>query len=477
MRSDESAHSLNSLAAFRYFPNMLMKEAKMRQHRIVCAISLMLWCSIIWMATQGSIAEAQVLPEATIYVDRAVIAYEEKRYDEALQELQEAFRLDPENVDALYYQGLVYVALNRIADAQAAWEQARALRPTDLDVAFQRGTLYFSQEQYEQAEPLLRQVYRTEPGRPNLGSYLGFIDYRKKNYRRAIELLRANVPSDENFAQLARFYTGLAASALGFPREAQAEIEEALRLQPISPLVPPTQRFSEVLARATERERRFVGELRLGFFYDSNVTVVPNASTDIVAQVLRQEQGEPSSVGELGTLSLAYTWLRTLDWEGTVSYRFLQTYNNRLPDFNTQSHTPTLGRARRGLLYELPDSTGLQLSYDFITLGDTKFVQRWIVNPYFTLVENAANLTTLYVRFRIDDFFNDRELLSVDRKAQVRDAVNYMAGPLHFFLFDEGRHYIKWDTSTMPMLPRETIGIIQVIVSCSELSIPFRGEM
>ena len=58
------------------------------------------------MATQGPIAEAQALPEATIYVDRAVIAYEEKRYDEALQELQESFRLDPENVDALYYQGL-----------------------------------------------------------------------------------------------------------------------------------------------------------------------------------------------------------------------------------------------------------------------------------------------------------------------------------------------------------------------------------
>jgi tetratricopeptide (TPR) repeat protein len=111
----------------------------MLQHRIICAIGLMLWCSMIWMATQGFIAEAQVLPEATIYVDRAVIAYEEKRYDEALQELQEAFRLDPENVDALYYQGLVHVALNRIDEAQAAWEKARALRPSDLDVAFQLG--------------------------------------------------------------------------------------------------------------------------------------------------------------------------------------------------------------------------------------------------------------------------------------------------------------------------------------------------
>ena len=70
-------------------------------------------------------------------------------------------------------------------------------------------------------------------------------------------------------------------------------------------------------------------------------------------------------------------------------------------------------------------------------------MQRWVVNPYFTLVENAANLTTLYAGSRVDDFFNDRELLGADRKAQERDAVNYMAGPLHFFLFDAGQHYIK----------------------------------
>jgi tetratricopeptide (TPR) repeat protein len=39
--------------------------------------------------------------QAAVFVDRAAIAYEGKRYDEALKELQEALRLDPENIDAL----------------------------------------------------------------------------------------------------------------------------------------------------------------------------------------------------------------------------------------------------------------------------------------------------------------------------------------------------------------------------------------
>src|SRR5574341_2195409 len=87
-----------------------------------------------------STARAQSLGEgaiqAAVFVDRAVIAYDGKRYDEALKELQEALRLDPENVDALYYQGLVYSAMDRPGDALTALEKARKLRPADADVAF-----------------------------------------------------------------------------------------------------------------------------------------------------------------------------------------------------------------------------------------------------------------------------------------------------------------------------------------------------
>jgi len=402
-------------------------------------IGLLLACDTMWTMAQFSVVWAQAPSEATIYVDRAVLAYDDKNFDAALQELEEALRLDPQNVEALYYQGLVYTALNRPTDAQAAWEKAKTLRPTDTDVSFQLGVLYFNQQDYGRAEPLLRQVYRAEPRRQNLGYYLGFVEYRKKNYREAIDLLRANVPSDENFAQLTRFYAGLAMSALGFAREAQAQMEEALRLQPISPLSAPTQRFREILETAAARERFFRGELRLGFFYDTNVPVVPNASTDIVAQVLREERQRRESEGELASLSLAYTWLKTLDWEGTASYRFLQTYNNHLPNFNTQSHTPTLGFTYRGKLLTKPYFAGLQLSYDFITLGDNKFVQRGVANPYLTLVESPRNLTTLQFRFQVKDFFNDTNIVA----EEVRDAVNYMVGPLHFFLFAEGRHYLK----------------------------------
>jgi tetratricopeptide (TPR) repeat protein len=388
-------------------------------------------------------AESQGLSETTVRIDRAVVAYDAKQYEAALAELQEVLKLEPENVEALYYQGIVFISLKRLPEAQTALEKARSLRPQNNDIAFQLGVLYFNREAYERAEPPLHEVFQIDPRRENLGYYLGFIEYRKKNYREALRFFEANVPSDSSFAQLTKFYSGLATSSLGFPREGQAQIEQALRLQPLSPLTAPAQRFGEILQSAAQREKFFNGELRLGVFYDTNVPVVPTSSSDIVAQAIQENQPRRKSEGELASVNLSYTWLRKLDWEGTVSYRFLQTYNNHLTEFNTQDHTPNVGIAYRSSVAEMPLMLGSQFSYDFITLGNKRFSQRWILNPYLTLVENqsagVSNSTTLQFRLQAKDFFNDRNV----SRAEVRDAVNYAVGPVHFVVFEEGRHYLK----------------------------------
>ena len=394
-------------------------------------------------STVGAQAPKSGELEAAVFVDRAVLAYNEKRYDAALKELQEALRLNPQSVDALYYQGLVYSALDRPGDARAALEKARAIQPADADVAFQLGVLHFAQKEYEQAEPLLRQAYQADPRRPNIGYYLGFIEYRKKNYRDALTLLRANVPSDDNFAQLAHFYTGLAVAALGYAGEARAEIDQALRLQPVSPLVAPMQRFGEILQKAESEEKFFRGELRLGVYYDTNVPVVPDPNSDITTTIIRQSNQRRKSGGELATVNLGYTWLKNPDWEGDISYRFLQSYNNHLTEFNTQSHTPTLSIARRGAAQkafgELPYEAGLQVTYDFISLGNAPFVQRGIVSSYLTLAANAGNITTLQYTFQWKDFYDQDRVV----RSENRDANNYMMGLAHVLLFDGGRHFAR----------------------------------
>ncbi len=395
------------------------------------------------------VARAQVASEraiqAAIFVDRAVIAYGETRYQEALKELVEALRLDPENLDALYYQGLVYAATDRPADAQTAFEKARKINPKDIDIAFQLGTLHFAQKEYDRAEPFLREVYRADPKRPNIGYYLGFIEFNKQNFREALSYFRANVPSDDNFAQLARFYTGMTLARLGAPGEAKAEIDQALRLQPASPFTAPAQRLGEILEKAAAADKRFRGELRVGVFYDTNPAVIPDRSDDGTVKSIRTAQSTQKSAGELIVLDLAYAWLRTADWEGTISHRFIQSYNNHknLTEFDTQSNTPTLSIVNRGLLPGavggLPYTAGFQFAYDYISLGDAPFTQRWIVTPYVSLSENDSNVTTFQYRYQAKDFFHDEDFV----RREIRDADNHMVGWTHFLLAEKGRHYAK----------------------------------
>ena len=380
-----------------------------------------------------------------VFVDRAVVAYSDGRYEDALKELQQALKLDPENIDALYYQGLTYAALNRNAEAYAALERAKKLRPGDIDVAFQLGVLHFGDKQYDKAEPYLREVYRANPKHSNIGYYLGVIEFNKQNFREALNYFKGDVPSDPDFEQLNRFYTALTLTRLGATAEAKAEVDLAIRVQPASPLTAPAQRLGEILTGAQREEKRFSGQLRTGFIYDSNAPVIPVKSGDSEANAFRRANSPANSWGSLIVLDLDYKWLKTASWEGSISHHFLQTlyYNGRVRDFNTQENMPTLSLVNNGalppFLGSMAYSAGAQVAYDYISLGNAPFIQRGIFSPYITLIENSWNATTLLFRFQGKDFFHNERSPSQDNQ----DALNNTVGWLHFFLFEKSRHYVK----------------------------------
>jgi len=406
--------------------------------------------------------------EADVFVAQAVVAYEEKRYDEALAALRQALELNPDNVDALYYTGLVRVALGRLDEAAEALEQARTRDPKDEAILFQLGVVYFSLGKYDQAQPLLEQVFDVKPQLESLGYYVGFMRYRKKDYQGALRAFRAGTSTDPNIQQLTRFYTGLALGILGLPERAAAEIEEALRLQPASPLTGPAERLREAVTTARQKERRFRVEARLGGFFDDNVAVIPNKGDDPLVLILRRRATSSAattkheSPGWLGALRLDYTFLRTTlrdnPLEATATYSFFTTQNSDLPAFNIVNYLGGLGVTYRGttggalpVVRELPYQLSLQYVYDYLTLrtprcdGDCEFVQRHTVVPAVTLVENANNLTALQLRYQHKEFSHDTNI----PREEKRDADNWMIGLLHILRFEGDKHLLKlgyqWD--------------------------------
>ena len=169
--------------------------------------------------------------EADVFVAQAILAYEDRRYDEALAFLRQALAQDPDNLDALYYTGLTLLAQRKPGEAVEPLERARRRAPDDLALLYQLGVAHFSLRDYDRAEEPLTTVFRAQPTADGVGYYVGFLRYRKRDYRGALEALRAGTSTDPDIQQLSRFYAGLSLAALGQREAAAVEVQEALRLR------------------------------------------------------------------------------------------------------------------------------------------------------------------------------------------------------------------------------------------------------
>jgi len=267
-------------------------------------------------------------------VAQAILDFDDKKYDAALENLRHALQIEPNHVEALYYTGVVYMTQRHVAEAITFLERARARAPSDPAVAFQLALAYVGQQEYNRAKPLLEEVSRVDPTMDGLGYYLGFIRYRDKDYRGALAAFRAGRSSDPEIQQLTRFYSALALGVLGLPSQATAEVDQALRLAPGTRLTGPAKRLRDTLATARTPDRRLSADVRFGIAWDDNVIVRPNenSSEPVVAEIRRHAH---QSASELFGFRLDYTWYRTEEWESSVGLSFFGTYVNQLPDYNT----------------------------------------------------------------------------------------------------------------------------------------------
>jgi tetratricopeptide (TPR) repeat protein len=385
-----------------------------------------------------SFASALQTTEADVYVAQGVLDFDERRYDAAMANFRRALEIEADHVEALYYMGVVHMAQRRPDQAVPFLERARAKAPTDASVAYQLGLAYFAQQQYDRALPLLEEVFRANPTQDGLGYYVGFMRYRNKDYRGAVNAFRTGRASDPEIQQLSRFYTGLALAILGLPGQASAEVEQALRLAPTSALTGPAERLRDTLVTARQQERRLSAEIRLGFFYDDNVAVIPNpvgTSKEPLVQVLRHPRS--SSSGELFGARADYIWYRDENFDATIGYSFFMTYNNELPSFNVTDHLFNTGLTYKTTLFGMPAQAGTNYSFDALFLDDDPFVRRHTGSLIGAVAIDDTNLTQAFFRVQSKDFHEGSP------KPEDRDAMNYMAGFLHLFRFQQDRHLIK----------------------------------
>jgi tetratricopeptide (TPR) repeat protein len=379
--------------------------------------------------------------EADIFVAQAILAYDDKRYDEALKFLLEALVIDSSNVEALYYTGLVYNAQQKPAEAAQALEKAYAQNPTDPAIQYQLGVTFFILQQYDKAEPLLTEVSKTQPQKDNLGYYVGFMRYRHKDYEGAIQAFTKGIATDPDIQQLTRFYAGLALAILGRPAQAASELEEASRIRTVSPLTGPADRLRDTYLAAQEKDRRFHTELRVGAYYDTNVAINPLSSSDPLVLALRSRR--TNTPGQLYAGRAEYAWFRSGPWEGTMSGSIFKTSNNEIPFFNIGNYLGGTGINYRGVVGALPYQISALYNFDYTTLSGSRFLNRHSAVLQGVLVENAGNLTTFQFRLQNKDFSDLFLIGGGGRPEEDRSANNWMVGLTHVFRFAGDKHLIR----------------------------------
>ena len=410
-----------------------------------------------------ALSAAAQTTEADVYVAQAILDFDEKNYDAAIANLEEALKREPDHVEALYYMGVVHMALRRPEEATRYLTRAHAKSPQDASITFQLGLAYFAQQRYDAAEPLFERVYRTDPTLDGLGYYVGFIRYRKKDYRGALEAFRRGRTSDPQLQQLTRFYTGLSLAVLGLPEQASAEVDQALRLAPGSPLTGPAERLRDTIRTAARGGRRLSASVTLGFLYDDNVIVRPSPNShEPLVPVLRAPKHE--STGETVNARFDYTWLRgtLFGWtpregdvfESSFGYSFFGTYYNNITSFNVTDHQVTGSVAYKTALLHVPTHFTLAYAWDMLFLDEKDFLRRNTVTLSSIFVEkepgsaetfrdalrNAGHLTQTFFRYQNKEFFESTPRPIDD---EFRDANNYTIGVLHLLRFANDRHLLK----------------------------------
>ena len=390
--------------------------------------------------------------DANVLAANAAIAYDDKRYDEALELLKKALALDPKHERSLFYTGLVYLAQNKPSEAIPPLETVHDLQPADLNVQHHLGVAYFSDGEYDKAAPLLEAAFAQNPSAENLGYYVGFLRYRDKQYAKSVEAFEKNETTDPNTQQLNGFYRGLALGVLGLPSEALTELEEVQRTQTVSPLTQSSVRIREALSSGQifGNQKRFRLQINVGGFYDDNVAINPDplqtnnpvpAAQNLITTLRNRQTQSP---GFLASLRADYSFLRHGPFEATATYSFFQTVytENYLGNFNIQDHQVGLSGFYRGVLADIPFQLGLQYTYDYLFLDMNGFLSRHtptltstFVGPTFQLpyVGVVGNLTTLLYRYQVQTFF--REVGNNDARfaGDLRDGFNNTLGFVHAF--------------------------------------------
>ncbi len=192
-----------------------------------------------------------VAPLVGADLQHAKSLYEQKKYQQAAQELKPLVEETPALREARYYLALSLIELNRFDEAQVqldAIADAEESAPGKADMNVARARISLARKNYAAAVPPLNEAIEHNPDHVQARMLRAETELHQKNYKTVVEDAERVIALEPDKAY-AYYYAGIAYSNLGRPDKMADYFMNFLKLAPDAPEAPKIQSLLKSLRR------------------------------------------------------------------------------------------------------------------------------------------------------------------------------------------------------------------------------------
>jgi type IV pilus assembly protein PilF len=196
--------------------------------------AVFLFICVPWLFAGCAAGNGQLQKERAMAREQLAFSFiQQGRFNEGIEHLQEAVKLDPKNVNLYHALALAYKELGAFPKARVYFDKTLKLKPDFSEAWNNLGTLYLTLREWDQAVSCFNNaVANLEYRTPHFAyNNLGLALYYKGEYRKAIESYEKALKSMPSYG-VCYGNLGLAQEASGNRAAAIEAYEKAIRYDP-----------------------------------------------------------------------------------------------------------------------------------------------------------------------------------------------------------------------------------------------------
>jgi tetratricopeptide (TPR) repeat protein len=349
-----------------------------------------------------------------LHYTKGLFSLNQKKYPEAIEELNKALVVKPNERDASYYLGVALNKAGRNKEAEEILRKVVALDPNFEKVHFDLGVVEYELGKYPEALQELGRAEKADPNNALVYYYQGLADYHLGDYARSSPQFLRAVALAPDLGLTAHFYAGIGYYHQGSLAEAKDEFEEAIRIDPSSSVAKSAQKMLDQLQAPANKAKRWDVQISMAYQYDSNVILLAGGSPP------------PTGISRKWDNSLVFyvkgglRFLDTADWTIGSSYAFYQNLHEHLTSFNVQNHEGSVF-----LLYRRPwGQVRIPSEFNLAMVDGDTYLLSYAITPTVKIPESPVTFTEIRYGYTAQNFKNTAQFPSNSH----RDGDNHMAG-------------------------------------------------